>query len=239
MTIPGPGDRPDHSQHQPRSVLAVTCTVELGSFSLALDLVVQPGQVIGVTGGIGSGKSTALAVIAGRQPVTTGVIRYGDQTWDDPRTGTFVADRPVTLLPQKFNSLPEHLTGVQAVTAAISRFQPNHPNPEIMARATLAEIGLGDHVVDRLPETFSGAEAQRIGLAAAVAPRPPVILLDEPFGAMDKRTGATVRQWLENQLSEYDGVAVIASTRADDLIQLTDRVINLDLDLQAARDPDG
>lgn len=208
--------------------LQVSCSVTLDQFSLDIFLTAACGQVVGLTGDIGSGKSTTLGLIAGRQRATAGTIRFGEQVWDDPTAGLFVASRPVTQLSQRFqNDLPEGLTGVEAVVENIAAHRPDHPDPTAAARELLAELGVGDHVVDRLPWTFSGAEAQRVSLARALAPRPAVVLLDEPFGAMDKRTGANIRGWLVNWFADQDTVAVIASTRTDHLEQLTDNIIDL------------
>jgi ABC-type sulfate/molybdate transport systems ATPase subunit len=82
-------------------------------------------------------------------------------------------------------------------------------------------------VVDRLPWTFSGAEAQRVSLARALAPRPAVVLLDEPFGAMDKRTGTNIRAWMVEWFADYEGVVLIASTRVEHLKQLSDHIVDL------------
>jgi ABC-type sulfate/molybdate transport systems ATPase subunit len=200
----------------------------LDQFSLDLDLTAPGGQIVGLTGDIGSGKSTTLALIAGRHRATSGVIAFGQQVWDEPETNTFVADRPVTMLSQRFqNDLPEDLTGVEAVVKHIVAHQPGHPDPEGAAREVLADLGVGDHVVDRLPWTFSGAEAQRVSLARALAPRPAVVLLDEPFGAMDKRTGTNIRAWMVEWFADYEGVVLIASTRVEHLKQLTDHIVDL------------
>ncbi|MGI9596951.1 MAG: ATP-binding cassette domain-containing protein [Acidimicrobiales bacterium] len=217
------------------SPLTVSASLRRDDFELALDLRLEPGETLGLTGDIGTGKTSALWLIAGRLRASQGRVALGDAVWDEPSTATFVADRPVSLLSQAYqNDLPERSTGTEAVIANIeSSLNPDPDSgadrdPEAIARTVLAELGVGDHVVDRLPWTFSGAEAQRVALARAVAPRPAVVLLDEPFGALDKRTGTEVRQWLAQWLAGYSGIAVVASTRADDLEQLTDRVISLD-----------
>ncbi|MEM9652326.1 MAG: ATP-binding cassette domain-containing protein [Actinomycetota bacterium] len=217
--------------------LTVQGSLQLGDVRLDLDLTADPGQLVGVTGGVGSGKSSALALIAGRLRLAEGRVTLGDLVWDDPTVGTFVADRPVTLVTQRFqNDLPDDLTGVAAVTRRILSITPAHPDAEGTARRVLTGLGVGDHVVDRLPDTFSGAEAQRVSIAAALAPDPPVVLLDEPFGAMDKRTGAAVRDWLAAWFADRRAIVVIASTRTDHLEELTETIVNLDRDDRAGED---
>ncbi len=209
--------------------LIVSAELRRDDFVLPVELAVGGGEVLGLSGDIGSGKSSVLALIAGRLRASAGTVSYGDQRWDDTEASTFVTERPVALLSQSYqNDLPEDLTGTDVVSRAVAAVNPTNPDPETTARAVLAALGVGDHVVDRLPWTFSGAEAQRIALARAAAPKPPVLLLDEPFGAMDKRTGAEVRRWLAEWLVDYPGVVVIASTRVDHLDELTHRIVSLD-----------
>lgn len=216
--------------------LRVDATVSRDEFSLTLDIEVWPGEVIGLTGDIGSGKSSALALIAGALRASGGSVAFGDTVWDCQHRSIFVADRPVAAMSQTYlNDLPEDLTGTETVVANIERLaalQGRDGGPpedvERMARSVLAELGVQDHVVDRLPWTFSGAEAQRVALARALAPTAPVLLLDEPFGALDKRTGESVRGWLGEWLDDYAGIALVAMTRVDHLQALASRVISLD-----------
>lgn len=209
--------------------LLVACSVELGEFTLDVNFTADPGEVMGLTGGIGSGKSTVLRLLAGSLGASAGRLTFGYLVWDDPATNTHVAHRPVTMMGQRpLNELPEELTGVEAVAESITAIDPDHKTPVNSARSMLAEIGVADHVADRLPFTYSGAEAQRVALARAIAPSPPVILLDEPFGAMDKRSGTAVRQWLQRWLANFDGIAVIASTNLNHLSELDARLVDLD-----------
>lgn len=174
--------------------------------------------MLGISGDIGSGKSTALWLVAGKLRAAAGSVRFGDETWDAPDGGAFRANRPITLTTQLFQAdLAEERTGVENVVDAMATHQLEHPEPEPEARRILALLGVQDHVVDRLPWTFSGAEAQRVSLAKALAPRPAVILLDEPLGALDKRTGAAVREFLDDWFADFSGIVLYATTRAADL----------------------
>jgi len=215
--------------------LIARAVLERDAFRLAVDLDVEPGEVVGLTGDIGSGKSSLLWLLAGRLRATSGIVALGDDVWDEPSGTRFRQERPVTLLSQNYqNDLPENLSGVEIVCRSIQRFDGDRcdPDPDLdterVARSMLAELGVGNHVVDRLPWTFSGAEAQRIALARALAPRPAVVLLDEPFTAFDKRTGTAVRRYLADWLADFDGIAIVASTRTDHLEALTGRIFSLD-----------
>ncbi len=212
------------------TALEVAATVRRDDFSLRLELDANPGEVVGLTGGIGSGKSSALTLIAGRLRAEAGRVALGPTVWDEPAASVFLADRPVAAMSQTYlNDLPEDLTGTEVVTANIERLGAvAGPAAEGLARSVLAGLGVQDHVVDRLPWTFSGAEAQRVALASALAPNAPVLLLDEPFGALDKRTGESVRVWLREWLDDFPGIALVAMTRVDHLEVLADRILFLD-----------
>lgn len=208
--------------------LVVAATLERGDFSRAAELRLEPGETVGLTGDLGSGKSSVLALVAGRLRAVDGVIAFGPTVWDEPATSTFVETRPVTLLTQAYvNDLPEESTGLETVRRAVERFRPDDVDSDGTAAAVLDGLGVDVAVSERLPWTFSGAEAQRVALARALAPRPSVVLLDEPFGSLDKRTGAAVRSWLAGWLSGYDGCCIIASTNVDHLDPLTDRIASL------------
>ncbi|MFT7602425.1 MAG: ATPase subunit of ABC transporter with duplicated ATPase domains [Acidimicrobiales bacterium] len=214
--------------------VAVATIIDRDSFRLKLNLEVKAGETVGLTGDIGSGKSTALWLMAGRLAATNGVVAL-------PKAST--------LLSQSFQAdLVEERTGVENVIDAIkgvraidgmqsnthrpstnrsSTHTDTAADPETAARLILQQIGVADHVVDRLPWTFSGAEAQRVALAMALAPRPDLVLLDEPTGALDKQGRASVADYLESWLDRFEGAAVVASTNPDLLARITDRVVTL------------
>ena len=161
-----------------------------------------------------------LNLLAGRLRAADGIVVGPTGVWDDPRNGVFTSDRPVAMVRQSFrDQLAEDRTGVENAIDAAKAFAPEHPDPEATARSILAGLGVEDHVVDRLPWTFSGAEAQRVALAtaltaASLAPGPSVVLIDEPTGALDRSTKAKVVAFLHSWLDDYDGAAVIASSDA-------------------------
>jgi molybdate transport system ATP-binding protein len=154
------------------------------AFELDVRFSVAPGITI-LFGPSGSGKSTALQAVAGLARPDAGRIALGGEVWFD--AGARV-DRP----PQKrgvayvFQSLAlfPHLSAVGNVCYGIAR---SVPRAERIARARrlLERLGV-THLADRRPRTFSGGEAQRVALARALAMEPRVLLLDEPFSALDR-----------------------------------------------------
>jgi molybdate transport system ATP-binding protein len=182
-----------------RNGVALEVDVCVPRRNLELRFVAQPGITI-LFGPSGAGKSTTLNAIAGLERPDRGLVKLGDEIWFDGATGVC---RPVHLrgLAFVFQSLAlfPHMTAVDNVEYGIDRAMP--PN-ERRARALqmLSRMKVA-HVADRKPSTFSGGEAQRVALARAFARQPRVVLLDEPFSALDRdlrvALAADVRAWVE------------------------------------------
>ena len=151
-------------------------------FQLDVEFKAEPGITI-LFGPSGAGKSTILQAVAGLYKPTKGHIRYADETWSKP--GTFVPPekRGVAYLFQNLALFP-HMTAAHNVCYGMSRKLPKAERIK-RAHALLTRVGV-DHLADRKPRTFSGGEAQRVALARALAMNPRVLLLDEPFSALDR-----------------------------------------------------
>jgi len=153
-------------------------------FSLEVKFQVPPGITI-LFGPSGTGKSTTLQVIAGLLRPDRGRIALGGETWFD---GERSYQRPTRLrgIAYLFQSLAlfPHLTAIGNVCYGIRR---TLARPERRARAgqLLEQLGVA-HLAGRRPRTYSGGEAQRVALARALAMEPRVLLLDEPFSALDR-----------------------------------------------------
>lgn len=195
-------------------VLSVDTVVRREAFSVRARLDVADGEAVGLAGDVGSGKSTVLAAIAGVLPIETGRITCGDDVWADAGAGVHV---PATargagyLAPRPL--FPDELSGTELLGVDVA--------------ARCAELGLRDDVVARAAWTWSGGETQRIALLRAVAGDPTVLLLDDPFAALDRRTGATVRDWLAVQLTTRRGSTVLVAPDPADLARFATRVVTL------------
>jgi molybdate transport system ATP-binding protein len=154
------------------------------SFQLDVDLTVAPGITI-LFGPSGSGKSTVLQAVAGLVRPDAGRITFGDTVWYDGEARTDVPphERRVAYVFQSLALFP-HMTAVGNVAYGMNRDRPRAERRE-QARVLLGRVGVA-HLADRRPRTFSGGEAQRVALARARAIDPRVILLDEPFSALDR-----------------------------------------------------
>ncbi|MCD5347989.1 sulfate/molybdate ABC transporter ATP-binding protein [Agromyces sp. S2-1-8] len=215
----------------PAGALDVDVHVEAGSFALGARLVVEPGDVLAVLGPNGSGKSTLLGTIAGHVVPSHGHVRLGaraltDLPADDGADGRRrialpPADRCVGLLGQHALVFP-HLSARENIA-----FGPRARGvPARTARAAaddwLARVGL-DGLGDRRPSELSGGQQQRVALARTLAAEPDVLLLDEPFAALDVEAAASMRRLVADELARLEAPAVLVTHDPLDAIVLARR----------------
>ncbi|MGR9105760.1 MAG: ABC transporter ATP-binding protein [Gammaproteobacteria bacterium] len=163
------------------------CLLQSKPIPLDVSLECSPGELLALVGPSGSGKSTILRCIAGLYRPQSGFIQCGGQTWLDTAAGI---DRPpqqrkVGLVFQDFSLFP-HLSVQQNIEIAVEPRLPGHRRAEI-ALQLLEDIHLAG-LEGRFPETLSGGQKQRVALARALAREPAILLLDEPFSAVDQVT---------------------------------------------------
>lgn len=174
------------------------------------------GEVTAVSGASGSGKSTLLDLIAGfLQPLD------GTLTLDDRDLRPLAPeDRPVSILFQA-ETLFEHLSAAHNVALGLPAGTPAAERDRLV-QAALADVGLPD-IARQRADTLSGGQKQRVGLARTLLRDRPVLLLDEPFSALDDETRATTRD-LVKALTERQGwITVLVSHHADDVAALATR----------------
>ncbi len=151
-----------------------------------LDVEFKAGTGITILfGPSGSGKSTILQAVAGLYKPAKGHIRLGDERWSDGAKGKFVPPekRRVAYLFQNLALFP-HMSAIHNVCYGMDR-KLSRAQREQHAYELLKRVGV-EHLATRKPQTFSGGEAQRVALARALARDPKVLLLDEPFSALDR-----------------------------------------------------
>lgn len=203
------------------AALVVDATIQLGELALSTAFSLSRGGLIAISGDVGSGKSSLLRLVAGELRATAGVVQYGSQLWDCTDTGVFVPpeDRPVALLPQNFRSV---FSGDASPFETIAKFKGADS-----ANTLLHTLALGEHVIHRPAHTLSNGEAQRAALALALAKGPEVLLLDEPFVALDRYTSDTVHACLDGWLAETGTPTIIVTQDEADHDHFVDRVIHL------------
>ncbi|MGL4219052.1 MAG: sulfate/molybdate ABC transporter ATP-binding protein [Shewanella sp.] len=188
-----------------------------------LNLDIQEGEMIGLLGPSGSGKTTLLRIIAGLEGADSGNIHFGNRDV----TQVHVRDRRVGFVFQNY-ALFRHMTVADNVAFGLEVI-PKKQRPsaaEIQKRVShlLEMVQLG-HLAQRYPEQLSGGQKQRIALARALATQPEVLLLDEPFGALDAKVRKELRRWLRSLHDELKFTSVFVTHDQDEALELSDRVV--------------
>jgi iron(III) transport system ATP-binding protein len=181
-----------------------------------VDLSVPVGSITAVLGASGSGKTTLLRLIAGFEQLDSGTLRIGDQLVDDARRMVSPQHRGVGYVPQEGALFP-HLTVTANIAFGVSRSQ----------RARVDElldlIGLSG-LAKRYPHQLSGGQQQRVAVARALAVAPHVVLLDEPFSALDASLRTELRRDVARLLTETGTTTVLVTHDQDEALALADQV---------------
>lgn len=171
-----------------RSGLHAHLVKQLAFFTINISLQCAPGETVILTGPSGSGKTTILRCLAGLERLDGGFIRFNGQTWNqrDNHMHTAPRYRHVGFLSQDYGLFP-HMTICQNV-----RFAMQPPDD---AEYYLASMGIW-HLRQKKPHEISGGERQRAALCQMLASKPQILLLDEPFSALDIENRFRIREWL-------------------------------------------
>ena len=188
-----------------------------------VDLDIGSGELVALLGPSGSGKTTLLRVIAGLLHADSGTVRFGDID----ATKLSLRERNVGFVFQHY-ALFRHMSVAENIAFGL-RSRPRRTRPdkatiarrvqELLQLIQLPELG------GRYPEQLSGGQKQRVALARALAIEPSVLLLDEPFGAVDAKVRVELRRWLR-KLHEQTGQTTLFVTHdQEEALELADRVV--------------
>jgi sulfate transport system ATP-binding protein len=188
-----------------------------------LDLDIPAGELVALLGPSGCGKTTLLRIIAGLEVPDTGrVLFHGEDA-----TSTDVGDRNVGFVFQHY-ALFGHMSIFENVAFGL-RVRPRQTRPsdaEIRRKVMqLLELVQLAGLADRYPHQLSGGQRQRIALARALAVEPEVLLLDEPFGALDAKVRKELRRWLRRLHDEVHVTTVFVTHDQDEAMEVADRVV--------------
>ena len=187
------------------------------------DLAIPSGQLIALLGPSGSGKTTLLRLIAGLLPVDGGRIAFGGRD----ATRLSLRERRVGFVFQHYALFP-HMSVFENVAFGLrSRPRKERPaEPAIRAKVDgLLELVQIAALRDRLPAQLSGGQRQRVALARAMAIDPTVLLLDEPFGALDAKVRIELRRWLRRLHDDTGLTTVFVTHDQEEALDLADRVV--------------
>jgi NitT/TauT family transport system ATP-binding protein len=178
-----------------------------------IELAIEPGEFTALLGPSGCGKSTLLSVIGGMVRPARGEVRIDDTPVTEPTARCGVVFQQHSLFPW--------MTALGNV--AFGPRMLGHASPEAEAREFLALVGL-EKYSGAYPAQLSGGMQQRVGIARALATRPPVLLMDEPFGALDAQTRSIMQEELLKIWSKLKTTVVFVTHDVDEALYLADRV---------------
>ncbi|MBP2462371.1 MULTISPECIES: sulfate/molybdate ABC transporter ATP-binding protein [unclassified Rhizobium] len=188
-----------------------------------VSLDIESGELVALLGPSGSGKTTILRMVAGLEYADGGAIYFGDQD----ATDIPVRDRGVGFVFQHYALFP-HMTVAQNIAFGMKVSKVKRDKAAIDARVTdLLRLVRLDGLGDRFPAQISGGQRQRVALARALSVDPKVLLLDEPFGALDANVRHDLRRWLREIHSELGITTIFVTHDQEEALDLADRVVIL------------
>lgn len=203
------------------SITVQNVTKNYGKFAALADVSIEvpSGCLVALLGPSGSGKTTLLRVIAGLEPPDTGTILYRD----DDMTARSARDRNVGFVFQHY-ALFRHMTAYENIAFGLR--VRKWPNARVHERVTeLLHLIRLDELGQRYPNQLSGGQRQRVALARALAPKPHVLLLDEPFGALDAQVRQELREALRRLHDELHVTSIFVTHDHEEAFEVADRVV--------------
>ena len=189
---------------------------------LEVDFDCDPGEVLALVGPSGSGKTTILRAIAGTYKPENGSVSVNGTTWFDSTGDVFIPshERSVGMVFQSYALFP-HMSAVENVMAALGHLPRSKRKPR--ALELLDRVHLGG-LAKRRPGSLSGGQQQRIAVARALARDPAVLLLDEPFSAVDRTTRQRLYREIADLHSTLQMPVILVTHDLDEAMMLADRV---------------
>lgn len=207
------------------SVIAKNIKKKFGSFCALnnINLEIQSGELIALLGPSGSGKTTLLRIIAGLESPDSGeiLLEGKDIANKDMR------DRQVGFVFQHY-ALFRHMTVFQNIAFGLTvakgphKLDPDALREKVFSLASLVHI---ESLLDRYPSQLSGGQRQRVALARTLAVEPRVLLLDEPFGALDAKVRKELRRWIRNLHDEIHLTSLFVTHDQEEAMEVADRII--------------
>ncbi|MGL5168155.1 MAG: ABC transporter ATP-binding protein [Afipia sp.] len=175
---------------------------------------IEPGEIVAIIGGSGCGKSTLLRAISGLDRATTGSVTFDEISITSPHEKIGIIFQEPRLLPW--------LSVADNIGFGLGDL-PSAERQQRVARA-LARVGLADKA-NAWPRELSGGQAQRVAIARALVPSPEVLLLDEPFSALDAFTRADLQDHLLDLWADTKPTLVLVTHDVDEAVVLADRIV--------------
>jgi sulfate transport system ATP-binding protein len=188
-----------------------------------IDLQIPTGELVALLGPSGCGKTTLLRIIAGMESADSGLVKFSGEE----ATHLHARERNVGFVFQHY-ALFRHMSVFENVAFGL-RVKPRGERPpeSEIRRKVMDLLGLVqlDWLAERFPSQLSGGQRQRIALARALAVEPKVLLLDEPFGALDTKVRKELRRWLRRLHDEMHISSVFVTHDQEEALEVADRVV--------------
>ncbi|MEG4030594.1 MULTISPECIES: molybdate ABC transporter permease subunit [unclassified Microcoleus] len=212
------------SPQQPKSGLCLSIFKPLSSFALDVGFDIGP-EVLGILGASGSGKSMTLRCIAGLETPRSGKIVVNGRVLFDSAQGVNVAskDRRIGFLFQNYALFP-HLTVAQNIAFGLQDLSESEQ--KIRVKEQLISVQMSG-LENRYPHELSGGQQQRVALARAIAPSPELLLLDEPFSALDTHLRSQLERELMQTLANYRGITLFVSHNLEEVYRVCKNLLVL------------
>ncbi|MEM1222276.1 MAG: ABC transporter ATP-binding protein [Verrucomicrobiota bacterium] len=182
-----------------------------------IDLSIKKGEFVSVIGPSGCGKTTLLRILGGLEEATAGSVYIDGASVDEARAGQEIGiafQRPA-LIPS--------ITAIQNVQTTLDLCSRKS---QLTPKEILTDFGLGAYL-DHYPHQLSGGMQQRVNIGCAMVHQPRLLLLDEPFGALDEMTRATMCRWLDDILQQTKQTSILVTHSIEEAVTLSDRVVVL------------
>jgi iron(III) transport system ATP-binding protein len=186
-----------------------------------VSLTIKPGELVCLLGHSGCGKTTLLRVAAGVEEPSAGRVLMDGIEVSGPQAFVPPEQRGIGLMFQDYALFP-HLTILQNVLFGLKALPAQEAS--VAARRALSRVGL-EHYADDFPHTLSGGEQQRVALARSIAPRPGVLLMDEPFSNLDRRMRDAIRDETVAILRETKATTIVVTHDPEEAMRIADRIV--------------
>ncbi len=195
-------------------------------FELAVDLTLPARGITVLFGPSGSGKTSLLRCVAGLERASDGVVRVGDELWQDGAAGVFMPtwQRDLGYVFQEA-SLFEHLDVQKNLTYGLKRATQSGAMAALERSIALLDIR---HLLHRRPASLSGGERQRVAIVRALATQPRLLLLDEPLASLDLARRHDILPWLEKLRDELSVPMLYVTHAAEEVVRLADQLVVLE-----------
>ena len=183
------------------------------------NLEIEDKEFIIFVGPSGCGKSTTLRMIAGLEDITSGELKIGDRVVNDVEP----KDRDIAMVFQNYALYP-HMTVYDnmAFGLKLRKVPKEKIDKAVHEAAKILDI---EHLLDRKPKALSGGQRQRVAFARALAPNPELLLLDEPFAAIDAKVRQELRSWLRDMITKVGITSIFVTHDQDEAIEVADEII--------------